>query len=141
MRELLSNQREGDKVEFELRTVLTGKIFFLHYLLVYLVSHARLVALCHLFKDTWFLLDPAGVNVYSFTKNKMSSQTVALFDETPPSPDFFNPFSQCRAMLVQATSPTEARYKQWAKQLQADFWVLKPWDLSEIQDEVEYRSK
>ena len=111
-----------------------GKTAFLYYALVRALKEGLPVNWCIAeLKSEWLQFDGKG-NVHSYQLYTRIPR-LSFFDQTPPhAMDFQEP-----GFVVQATSPQRHRYKEWAKQFRARFWVMENWLAEEIDIETRHR--
>ena len=107
---------------------------FLYYALgAALAAHAPVV-FCNT-ADSCILFDNRGVHVvYPLANYPFQRRTLFLVDSnsaihSPPGA-FLQPI--LGGVIVQAASPDPSRWKQWAKDVRAQTWVLGLWEREEM---------
>ncbi|KAG8997001.1 hypothetical protein FRB94_007879 [Tulasnella sp. JGI-2019a] len=111
-----------------------GKTAFLFYALVRALKDRIPVVWCRSADMShWLQFDDEG-NVARYTPS-LSLRRLSFFDEIPPhDTSFMDP-----GFIVQVTNPQRRRYKGWAKQFDARFWVVENWSAEEVGAGARYR--
>ncbi|KAJ7446741.1 hypothetical protein FB451DRAFT_1188591 [Mycena latifolia] len=113
------------------------KSLFLVYALVQSLLARKPVALCHS-PHSFLYFDESGTRLVNWPDGDaldLPSGVIALYDmvagQDSPKGRFTDIF--CGAYVVHATSPKVLRWKEWAKQLDADLWPMPLWSNEELQ--------
>ncbi|KAJ7109906.1 hypothetical protein C8R44DRAFT_743248 [Mycena epipterygia] len=113
-----------------------GKSLFLLYALVQALLAKRPVALCRS-AHSFLYFDDTGVTLVNWPNGDaltLPPGVIALYDtvvgQDSPQGVFTDPL--CGAYIVHATSPKVSRWKEWAKQLEADLWPMPLWSNDEL---------
>ncbi|KAG8991594.1 hypothetical protein FRB94_012382 [Tulasnella sp. JGI-2019a] len=111
-----------------------GKTAFLYYALVRALRDRIPVIWCRAEeRSAWLQFDIEGkVTPYEASRRV---RRLSFFDQCPPSSTSFDD----PGYIVQATSPQRARYKDWAKQSVARYWVMENWSTEEVEQEAKHR--
>ncbi|KAI0695710.1 hypothetical protein BC835DRAFT_1519787 [Cytidiella melzeri] len=108
-----------------------GKSSFLAYVLVHRLQH-KLPTAVERAGSGFVLFSDEGVDMFEASEKPRIENLWALSDSTPETVIPCVALRDSRAVLIQATSPAQHRWKEWKKQTCAFLYIMDVWTTDEI---------